>query len=191
MPRGAYVGIAAALAARGEPARKIPMQTGLSLMFRKLAFTAALVTAAMVSTAQAEEYKLGDLVIDTPWMKATMPNAPVSGGYMVIRNTGSEADRLIGGNVDFAGKVEVHEMKMENDVMKMREVEGGLEIPAGGEVVLKPGGFHVMFMGLKEQLKEGETREVEVSFQNAGSITLPFPVKPVTMMKKPMAQGAN
>ena len=160
-------------------------------MFRKLAFTAALVTAAMVSTAQAEEYKLGDLVIDTPWMKATMPNAPVSGGYMVIRNTGSEADRLIGGNVDFAGKVEVHEMKMENDVMKMREVEGGLEIPAGGEVVLKPGGFHVMFMGLKEQLKEGETREVEVSFQNAGSITLPFPVKTVTMMKKPMAQGTN
>lgn len=140
-------------------------------------FATIAVTMLLVVSAFAHEYKLGPLVIDHPHARATMPGAPVSGGYMVIRNTGSEADRLIAGAADFAGKVEIHEMKMENDVMKMREIEGGLEIPAGGEVVLKPGGYHVMFMKLGEQLNEGEKRKVTLTFEKAGTIEVDFNVE--------------
>lgn len=120
--------------------------------------------------------KVGKLEISMPFVRATPPNAPVSAGYMVIRNTGTQADRLIGGTVDFAGKVEVHEMAMQGDVMKMRELPRGLEIPAGGEVTLKPGGLHIMFMKLKQQLKAGETREVTLRFEKAGTAELAFPV---------------
>ena len=148
-------------------------------MFKNIALAASLAASAIAFNAQAEEFKVGDLVIDTPYARATMPNAPVSGGYMTIRNTGATADRLTGGKAPFAGMVQIHEMKMEGEVMKMREIEGGLEIPAGGEVVLKPGGYHVMFMQLSEQLKEGETRDVELTFANAGNIELPFEVRNV------------
>ena len=137
------------------------------------------ITMMLAVSAFAHEYKLGALEIDHPHARATMPGAPVSGGYMVIRNTGSEADRLIAGSADFAGKVEIHEMKMEDDVMKMREVEGGLEIPAGGEVILKPGGYHVMFMKLGEQLEEGQKRKVTLTFEKAGTIELDFNVEVV------------
>ena len=140
---------------------------------------AIFLTIASGVAALAHEYKLGNLEIIHPQARATAPGAPVSGGYMVIRNTGSEADRLIAGAADFAGKVEIHEMKMENDVMKMREIEGGLEIPAGGEVVLKPGGYHVMFMKLGEQLNEGEKRKVTLTFEKAGTIEVDFNVEVV------------
>ncbi len=129
--------------------------------------------------AHGAEYKLGDLTISTPFIRATPPNAPVSGGFMLIKNAGAQPDRLIGGSADFADKFEVHEMKMEGDVMKMRPVEGGIEIPAGGEVVLKPGGYHVMFMNLKEQLKIDEKRKVKLVFQNAGEIEIEFNVQEV------------
>ena len=105
--------------------------------------------------------------------------AEILGGYMVIKNHGSEPDRLIGGSASFAGKVEVHEMKMDGDVMKMREIKGGLEIPAGGSVTLKPGGLHVMFMKLTEQMNEGETRTVTLEFDKAGSVEMELPVKVV------------
>lgn len=137
------------------------------------------VTAILVVSAFAHDYKVGPIEIEHPYARATMPGAPVSGGYMVIRNTGTEADRLIAGSVDFAGKVEIHEMKMDGDVMKMREIAGGLEIPAGGEVVLKPGGYHVMFMQLGEQLKEGESRKATLTFEKAGSVDVEFAVEVV------------
>lgn len=137
------------------------------------------VTMLLVVAAFAQDYKLGALEIVHPRARATMPGAPVSGGYMVIRNTGSEADRLIAGAADFAGKVEIHEMKMDGDIMKMREVEGGLEIPAGGEVTLKPGGYHVMFMKLGEQLEEGQQRKVTLTFEKAGTIEVDFNVEVV------------
>ncbi|WP_421851917.1 copper chaperone PCu(A)C [Oricola sp.] len=142
----------------------------------KSTLAAAAFALALTGSALAHDYKIGDLVIEHPTARATPPNAPVSGGYMIIRNEGSEADRLIAGSAPFAGKVEIHEMKMENDVMKMREIEGGLEIPAGGSVELKPGGYHVMFMKLNEQLKEGEMVKGTVVFQNAGEIELGFKV---------------
>jgi hypothetical protein len=122
------------------------------------------------------EIKAGDLAISAPVIRATPPNAPVSGGFMAISNSGAASDRLISGSADFAGKVEIHEMSMEGDVMKMRPVEGGLEIPAGGSVELKPGGFHVMFMGLKEPMKPGEKRKAKLVFEKAGEVEIEFDV---------------
>ncbi len=130
-------------------------------------------------------YKVGALEIHNPFARATPPNAPVSGGYLTIKNTGDMADRLVGGMVDFAAKVEVHEMKMDGEIMKMREVSGGLEIPAGAEVVLKPGGLHIMFMKLSERLQAGEMRKVTLEFEKAGKIEMEFPVKEIgSAMKK-------
>lgn len=137
--------------------------------------------ALALSTASllAHDYKVGTLEIMHPVARATPPGAPVSGGYMMIKNTGAEADRLIAGSVDFAGKVEIHEMTMDGDVMKMREVEGGLEIPAGGEVELRPGGYHVMFMKLGEQLKPGEKRKATLTFEKAGNVEIEFNVEEI------------
>lgn len=130
--------------------------------------------------------KVGELEIKAPTARATVPNAPVAGGYLTIHNTGSKADRLIGGSASFASKVEVHEMAMENDVMKMRQLNDGLEIPAGGTVTLKPGSFHIMFMKMQEQLKAGETRDVTLQFENAGEVSIPFQVKEIGRGKAAM-----
>lgn len=140
----------------------------------------------------AHDYKLGSLEIEHPFARATPPNAPVSGGYMTIHNNGEEADRLISGEADFADRVEIHEMKMEGDVMKMRQLADGLEIPAGGEVELKPGGYHVMFIGIDSQFKDGESRNVKLTFEKAGSIEIDFTVEDMRAMQGRMKkEGAE
>ncbi|MBU3033773.1 copper uptake system-associated protein [Tritonibacter mobilis] len=116
----------------------------------------------------------GDLEITGGFSRATLPNAPVGGGFMTIMNTGSEDERLVGASSSAAGHMEVHEMAMEGDVMKMRELADGLPIPAGQTVELKPGGFHIMFMELKEPLVEGETVNVTLAFEKAGEVEVPL-----------------
>lgn len=124
----------------------------------------------------AKSYTLADLNISGPFTRATLPNAPVAGGYMMIMNSGGNADVLIAARSDIAARTEVHEMTVVDDVMKMRELKDGLLVPAGGSVELKPGGFHIMFMGLKEQLVEGETVEVTLEFKESGTIVVPFSI---------------
>jgi hypothetical protein len=82
-------------------------------------------------------------------------------------------------------------MAMEGDVMKMRQLADGLEIPAGGEVVLKPGGYHVMFIGIDSQFKDGETRNVKLTFEKAGSIDLEFEVKDIKAMQGHMKKDGH
>lgn len=127
--------------------------------------------------AFAADTRIGALEIRNPHARATAPGAPVAGGYMTIVNHGTGADRLLAGMADFAGKVEIHEMKMDGDMMIMRPVDGGLEIPAGGTVELKPGGYHVMFMKLGEQLKPGEERRVVLRFEGVGAVEVVFTVE--------------
>ena len=154
-------------------------------------FALALLSVFVLATAaSAHEYKIGDLEIVHPVARATPPNAPVSGGYMVIRNTGTEPDFLIGGASDFAGKIEIHEMAMDGDVMKMRQLPDGLEIPAGGEVTLKPGGYHVMFMQLKDQLQPDAKKKVTLRFEKAGEIEVEFLVATPDKLNMPMGEGA-
>ncbi|WP_010138382.1 DUF1775 domain-containing protein [Oceanicola sp. S124] len=119
---------------------------------------------------------LGALTLSGAYSRATLPNAPVGGGFLSITNTGSSDDRLIGVETAVAGHSEVHEMAMEGDVMKMRALTEGLVIPAGETVELKPGGLHLMFMKLNTPLVEGETVDVTLTFEHAGSVTLPLAI---------------
>lgn len=119
---------------------------------------------------------LGALTLSGGFSRATLPNAPVAGGFVTITNTGTTEDRLIAASSEVADHVEVHEMAMQGDVMQMRELTEGLVIPAGETVTLKPGSFHLMFMGLKQLLVEGETVSVTLTFEQAGEVTLPLAI---------------
>lgn len=120
----------------------------------------------------------GDLTLTKPHSVATIPNARVAGGYVLITNNGKEDDRLIGGSTDAAGKVEIHEMSMKDNIMKMRKLSEPLLIPAGKTVTLAPSGYHIMFMDLAKPFKAGETVNVELEFEKAGKVNLPFHVNP-------------
>jgi periplasmic copper chaperone A len=121
--------------------------------------------------------KVGALTIEQPWSRATPGGAKVGGGYLRVTNAGTAPDRLTGGSFALASKVEVHEMRLEGDVMRMKPVEGGLEIKPGATVELKPGGFHLMFMDLKEPLKEGQTVKGTLTFEKAGPIQVEYTVR--------------
>ena len=139
-----------------------------------LGFAVAQFAAA---SAQAAGYDVGKIHIAEPWARATPKGASVGGGYMTITNTGNELDKLIGGSTSVSSKFEVHEMSMDNGVMKMRPVTGGLEIKPGQTATLAPGGYHVMLVGLKEQLKEGEHFKATLEFAKAGKVDVDFAVE--------------
>jgi uncharacterized protein YcnI/copper(I)-binding protein len=120
---------------------------------------------------------LGDLELTGPFTRATLPNAPVAGGFVTITNKGAEADKLLSASSPISDVVQLHEMKMEGDVMKMNEVAGGIDIPAGGTVSLAPGGLHIMFMGLKEPLVEGGKVPVTLTFEKAGTIEIELSIE--------------
>jgi periplasmic copper chaperone A len=144
-------------------------------MNRFHALCLALALGASAAPALAQDVKAGDLTIENPWARATPKGADVGGGYLEIRNDGAAPDRLTGGSADFAG-LEIHEMKMDGGVMRMREVKEGLEIPAHGSVKLAPGGYHLMFTGLKRPLVKGDRVKATLSFAHAGAVTVEFPV---------------
>lgn len=133
---------------------------------------AALALVCLAVPAFAHDITFGALELNGPFTRATLPNAPVAGGFLTIVNTGAEDDRLIAVSADFAKDGQIHEMAMQGDVMKMRQLDEGLVIPAGGSVTLEPGGLHMMFMGLTQPLVEGETAPVTLTFEKAGTVTL-------------------
>ena len=127
----------------------------------------------------ADAVKVGDLVVAKAWTRAVPPGAKVGGGYLTVTNQGAEADRLVGGSAGFADRLEIHEMAVADGVMRMAPVEGGLAIPPGETVELKPGGFHVMFMGLSAAPKAGDAVPVTLVFERAGAVTVSMPVAPI------------
>ena len=110
-------------------------------------------------------------------MRATAPGMPSSAAYVTITNHGDAADRLITAKTVLARRVEIHSMEMDNGVIRMRAVDGGLPIAAGGSVHLAPGGLHIMLMGLTTQLAAGSQREITLVFEKAGEITITATVK--------------
>jgi len=109
--------------------------------------TAALLLAASLSVSAQQ------LTVTGPWVRATVPQQKATGAFMHLR---SDADvRLVAAESPVAGVVEIHEMSMQNDVMKMSPISG-LDLPAGQDVELKPGGYHVMLMDLRQQVKVGD-----------------------------------
>jgi copper(I)-binding protein len=135
-----------------------------------------LATFLGASVAAAQEFKAGDITIEKPWSRATPKGSPVAVGYLVIRNHGAAADKLAGGAADFADSVSIHQMASENGVMRMRDLPDGLDIPANGEVKLTPGGYHLMFTGLKRPLKKGESVRATLAFEHAGNVSVTFEV---------------
>lgn len=126
--------------------------------------------------ATADALKAGDLEISAGWVRAMLPGQPAGGGYLTVKNKGAAADRLLSVATPGAGKSEIHSMEMKDNVMVMRPVAGGLEIPAGGSVELKPGGFHLMFMQVAKPYAEGDTVPVTLQFEKAGKVELSLPV---------------
>ena len=137
-----------------------------------------LALALSVSPSFAQSIKVGELTIENAWARATPKGAEVGAGYLTIRNDGGVADRLTGVSCDFA-TVQMHEMKMTNGVMEMRERADGVEIPARATVKFAPGGNHLMFVGLKAPLVKGETAKATLTFAHAGSITVNLPIQGV------------
>jgi copper(I)-binding protein len=139
----------------------------------------AVLFALAGAPAHAQETKAGDLVITQAWSRATPGGAKIAGGYLTIENKGSAPDRLISGSGDFAGKVEIHEMAMNNGVMTMRSLDKGLAIEPGKTVKLAPGGYHLMLMDLKTPLKQGDKVPLTLEFEKAGKVTLSLEVQGV------------
>jgi periplasmic copper chaperone A len=154
-------------------------------------FVAALVglSAMPAIIVGAQEYKTGSIEIDQPWSTATPRGASVAAGYMTIKNTGTEPDRLTGASAAVAGKVEVHEMTMDKGVMRMRPLASGLEIKPGQTVELKPTSFHLMLMNLKGPIQRGKPFKATLMFAKAGPVAVEFAVEPVGATSPPAQDG--
>ncbi|HEY3582873.1 MAG TPA: copper chaperone PCu(A)C [Casimicrobiaceae bacterium] len=146
----------------------------ISLAARTAAF-AGLVLVALPSLAH--DYMLGTLKIDHLYARPTPPGARTGGVYLTIRNTGKEADQLVSAKSPAAQGVEIHSMQMEGNLMKMRAIRA-LDIPAGGEVTLGSGGYHVMLVGLLQPLTAGNEVPMTLTFAKAGSIDVLADVEP-------------
>ena len=141
---------------------------------RSLIISGALLLAAR--GALAHEYKVGDLEIGHPWARATSSMAPAGGAFLRITNKGTMPDRLVGASTPVAASAQIHETKMEGNVMRMRELDRGLEIAPGATATLAPGSYHIMMMGLKEPLKQGTRVPLTLQFEKAGKVDVELAV---------------
>lgn len=141
----------------------------------------ALATGLAPGLAIAHDHvvKAGSLEIVHPWSRATPGGAKVAGGYVTVTNKGTAADRLLSAAADaISAKAEIHEVTVKDGVMSMKPV-GGIAVPAGGSLTLKPGSWHIMFTGLKRPLKQGETFPGSLTFETAGKIAVEFTVEEI------------
>jgi periplasmic copper chaperone A len=138
-----------------------------------LTLTAAQLVAA---AAEAADYSIGPMHIAQPWARATPKGASSGAGYLTVTNSGTTPDRLTCASTEAAAKCQIHSMTMEGGVMKMRPVEGGLEVKPGETVALKPSSLHVMFVDLKHPLEQGKTVEATLKFEKAGTVAVEFPI---------------
>ena len=129
-----------------------------------------LLLCTSVLVAQAHSFKLGDINIGHPYARTTATGQASGGGYLKLENKGAD-DKLLSASADVSASVELHSMSMEGDVMRMRQVDG-IALPKGKTVELKPGGLHIMFMGLKAPLKAGDKFPLLLKFEKAGEVTV-------------------
>lgn len=127
--------------------------------------------------ATAEDFEAGALRIDDPWSRPTAGNTGTSAVYFEIENKGAVADRLVSAKTDIAEGVELHESIEEGGVAKMQPLQGGIEVPAGGEVKLKPRGMHVMLLGLKQKLEDDQTFPMTLTFERQGDVQIKVEVE--------------
>ncbi|WP_336082263.1 copper chaperone PCu(A)C [Thalassospira sp. CH_XMU1448-2] len=152
-------------------------------MKKFFAVIATLASLFVVSNAYA-----ADIEVKDAWAKASLGQVRNGAAFFVVVNNG-DADRIVGVRSDLAAKTELHTHIMDNNVMKMRQVEGGVDVPMHGEVMFKPGSYHVMMMGLKKPLEEGEMVQVILEFEKAGDVPVMINVMDA-MAKGPAGMGA-
>lgn len=147
-------------------------------MLRRL-LTALATTLALYSTAplQAHEVKAGDMVVLHPYALPSLKGAPNGIGFIDLKNTGRQPDRLLKATSPGVGRVELHEMKMQGDVMQMRELDG-IAIAPGATVRMAPGGLHMMLMQLGKPLAAGDKLPITLTFERAGNVSTELWVQP-------------
>jgi periplasmic copper chaperone A len=161
--------------------------------FVRQGFAAACAVAVMpfvAAAAQAADYDVGPMHIAQPWVRATPKGASTGAGYLTVTNTGTTPDHLTCVAND-AAQCQIHTMSMEGGVMKMRPVEGGLEILPGATVTLKPAGLHMMFVDIKHPFEAGKTVEATLKFDKAGTIQVEFPVVAIGAAAPGVAAGGG
>lgn len=124
----------------------------------------------------AVQVQAGDLMITGAFARATLPGAPVGGAYLTIMNQGQTDDRLVAAAAPVGNQAQIHTMEDKDGVMTMRQLPDGLPVPAGATVLLKPGGNHLMLMGLTERLIEGDSLDLVLQFENAGEVSVTFDI---------------
>jgi copper(I)-binding protein len=144
------------------------------LSLRACATGALAALSLMTMPLMAHEYSLGDVQVLHPYAPPTPPGVGMAAGYLEIINHGDVDDRLIGGKVVFAADVQIHQTVLEDDVSRMRQLEAGLVIPAGATVKIEPMGIHLMFAGLTQPLREGDSQSATLIFEKAGEMNVEF-----------------
>ncbi|WP_343584074.1 copper chaperone PCu(A)C [Herbaspirillum sp.] len=138
---------------------------------RAAGIAAAIALLAVAPLSQAHGYKLGQLEIGHPYARATVPGQPAGGAYLSLENKGTTPDKLVALSSPVAKTTEIHTMAMEGNLMKMREVDGGLAIQPGQKIAMQPGnGYHIMLMGLSQPLKAGDKVPLTLTFEKAGKV---------------------
>jgi periplasmic copper chaperone A len=148
---------------------------------------AVLAISMLASGTFAQNIVTSDVVVKDSWVRASVPGQQATGAFMTL--TAKNGVKLVSIASPAAGVAEVHEMKMEGDIMRMRAVAGGLDLPAGKAVELKPGGYHVMLMDLKTALPKNTTIALTLVFKNAkgdeSKLELKVPVTTASPTGKP------
>jgi periplasmic copper chaperone A len=150
--------------------------TNLDLKSSLGLIVALAVQVAWSPFAQAADYDVGSIHISQPWSRATPKGASSGAGYMTITNKGSAPDTVNCVSSDSSAQCQIHTMTMDGGVMKMRPVEGGLEIKPGETVTLKPGGLHIMLLDLKHPLEAGQNLKATLKFDHAGTVDVEYPI---------------
>lgn len=132
---------------------------------------------ALCGCAPSGGQAVGDLRIDEPWVRAALPEVSASAGYLTVRNLGDRDDRLMSVSSASAGRIEMHEVRTENGLMKMQHLEQGVAIPAGAAVALQPGGYHLMLMDLQQPLSAGTIMTATLHFEHAGAVEVAFQIR--------------
>ncbi|TNE99910.1 MAG: copper chaperone PCu(A)C [Gammaproteobacteria bacterium] len=144
----------------------------------KQCLNALLLAAALISpSAFAHDYTHGSIQIEHPWSRPTPPGTPMGVGYMTVTNNGNDSVTLASAESPRASHISIHESSMRDGVMRMQPVSGGLAIPAGETIELKPHGYHLMLEGLREALKPGERIPVTLQFDGAESLSVELTVE--------------
>ncbi|WP_101926799.1 MULTISPECIES: copper chaperone PCu(A)C [Luteimonas] len=163
------------LAVRAPRAARLTLSLLAGLVLAACAPADEPAAAATGSAAAGEAITVSDA-----WIRQPPPTAAVAGGYLTLHNAGATDDRLVSVETAAAGRVEMHEMQMDNGMMRMRELPDGVPLPAGAATALAPGGNHLMLLDPQQPLEPGATFPATLTFEHAAPMTVTFEVRPMS-----------